>query len=199
MSLRAVSGEPTRRGGRALRADDLDDPAARARAVELDEEDALPRAEAEVALADGDRLAGRAEQHRHAVRVPVGRLHVLLADVLGAPGPVDVRVVALVRDEAAQERREVLEEAALELVDPHAAGRVRRVHEADAVGDAGLLHELAHVLGDVGHVEATRGHEVALRLEDLHGRESSAAAVGGRTDYAGRERARSSAVRAADS
>ena len=43
-------------------ADDLDDPATVAGAVELHEEDALPRAEAELPVADGDRLAGGAEE-----------------------------------------------------------------------------------------------------------------------------------------
>src|SRR4051794_2466733 len=47
--------------------DDLDDPAAVALAVELEEEHALPRPEAQLAVAHGDRLAGRAEQHRHAM------------------------------------------------------------------------------------------------------------------------------------
>jgi len=43
-----------------LRADDLNDPAAVALAVELEEEHALPGAEAELAVAHGDRLARRA-------------------------------------------------------------------------------------------------------------------------------------------
>jgi hypothetical protein len=43
-----------------LRSDDLDDPAAVALAVELEEEHALPGAEAELAVAHGDRLARRA-------------------------------------------------------------------------------------------------------------------------------------------
>jgi hypothetical protein len=41
-----------------LVADDLDDPAPVALAVELEEEHALPGAEAELAVADGDRLSG---------------------------------------------------------------------------------------------------------------------------------------------
>src|SRR6185503_21333615 len=100
----------------ALRADDLAQPAPRARAVELDEEDALPRAEAELALADRDRLAGGAEDHGHAMRVAVRLLHVLLADVLGAAVPVVVGVVRLVGDEPAEERPEVLEHAPLVFV-----------------------------------------------------------------------------------
>ena len=93
-------------------------------AVQLEEEHTLPLAEAELPFAHGDRLAGRAEEHGHAVGVAVADLHILLADVLGAPVPVVVRVVVLGRDESLQENREVLEEAALPLVDPHRAGRV---------------------------------------------------------------------------
>src|SRR5881409_1445482 len=63
-------------------------PAPVALAVELEEEHALPGAEAELAVADRDRLAGRAEEHRHAVRVAVPDGHVLLADVHGAAIPV---------------------------------------------------------------------------------------------------------------
>ena len=85
-----------------------------------------------------DRLAGGAEQHRHAVRVPVAELHVLGTDVLRPPVPVVVRVVLLARHEAAQHADEVLEEAGLELVHAHHAGRVRGIHARDPVGDAAL-------------------------------------------------------------
>ena len=47
--------------------DHLDEPAPVALAVQLDEEHALPRAELKLALAHRNRLAGGAEQHRHAV------------------------------------------------------------------------------------------------------------------------------------
>src|SRR5438094_1023383 len=97
-----------RREGREIfssRSDDLNDPAAVALAVELEEEHALPGAEAELAVAHRDRLAGRPEQHRHAVRVAVAEVHVLFADVLRAPVPVVVRVVALARDEALEQVR----------------------------------------------------------------------------------------------
>src|SRR6266403_3403072 len=107
-------GGSTRKWRVLLVADDLDEPAPVALAVQLDEEDALPGAELELALAHRHRLAGGAEQHRHAVRVAVALLHVLGADVLGAPVEVVVGVVALGRHEPAEELREVLEEAALE-------------------------------------------------------------------------------------
>src|SRR5947207_6214267 len=79
----------------ALVPDDLNEPAPVALAVELEEEHTLPGSEAELAVADRDRLAGRAEQHGHAVRVAVPEVHVLGADVLGAAIPVVVGVVRL--------------------------------------------------------------------------------------------------------
>src|SRR5262245_39425164 len=101
----------------------LNDPAAVALPVELEEEHALPGAELELAVPDRDRLACSAEQHRHAVRMAVPLIHVLGADVLGAAVPVVVRVVALPWDEPEQHLGEVLEEAPLELVHADAAGR----------------------------------------------------------------------------
>src|SRR6478735_3759742 len=94
----------------ALDADDVHEPAAVALAVELEEQHPLPAPEAEDAVADGNRLARGAHQHRHAVRVAVRRLHVLLRHVLGAAVPVDVGVVVLGRDESAEQDGEVLEE-----------------------------------------------------------------------------------------
>src|SRR5207344_2071195 len=149
----------------ALVADDLDEPAPVALAVELEEEHALPRAEAELPVADRDRLAGRAEEHRHAVRVAVPNGHVLLADVLGAAIPVVVRVVLVSRDEALEQRREVLEEPVLELVHAHAAGRVRRVHADDSVTHAALLDRRADLVGDIPHGETPGRPEPSLVLE----------------------------------
>src|SRR4249919_2421089 len=97
MSASTPSCRDPRRYRASSDADDLDEPAPVARAIELEEEDALPLAEAELAVAHRDRLAGRAEQHRHAMRVPVADLLILGADVLGAPVPVVVRVVVLGR------------------------------------------------------------------------------------------------------
>src|SRR5213592_4041646 len=62
-----------------LGSDDLDHPAAVALAVELDEQHALPLTESELAVRDRDRLAGGAEEHRHAVRMALAELHVLVA------------------------------------------------------------------------------------------------------------------------
>ena len=57
--------------------------------------------EREIVVGHGNRLPGRAEQHRHAMRVAVPDLHVLGADVLGAAVPVVVGVVGVVAGSAA--------------------------------------------------------------------------------------------------
>src|SRR5260221_4196076 len=169
----AASSRRSRRPrSRALRPYDLADPAARARAVELDEEHALPGAEAQLAVADRDRLARRAEDHRHAVGVAVRLLFVFLADVFRAAIPIVVRVVRLVRHETAQQRAEVLEHAALVLVDAHTAGRVGGVDAADPIDDTGLANDFRDLGGDVGDVQAAAGLELTLRLEHLHRRRS---------------------------
>ena len=114
-------------------------------------------------------------------------------DVLGAAVPVVVRVVVLGRDEAAQEHGEVLEEAALVLVDADRARRVRRVDATDAVADAALAHRFLHLLRDVGHGQAARGPQLRLAMEGLQ-----RAAVRGGVDVGrgrlGRARHRSRAL-----
>src|ERR1700752_4796849 len=164
-------------------ADDLDEPAPVALAIQLDEEDTLPGAELKLALAHRDRLTGSAEQHRHAVRVAVPLLHVLGADVLGAPVEVVVGVVALARDKPAEKLGEVLEETGLELVHPYAARRVRRVDARDAVDDAALANDLEHLIGDVADGKAAGRPEPRLALEDFHRGHSgrSRGPVNGRT------------------
>ena len=74
--------------------------------------------------------------------VAVRELEVLRADVLRPPVPVVVRVVAVVRDEPAQELDEAVEEAVLRLGDPDAARGVRGVDACDAVLDAALADGL---------------------------------------------------------
>src|ERR671915_487538 len=157
----------SRSGFRAARLSsyDLDDPAAFAFPIELEEEDALPRSERELALADGDGLARGAEQHRHAVGMPVSELHVLRADVLGAAVPVVVGVVAVARNERLEQACEVLEEPILELVHAHAAGRVRRVHAGNPVPDAALADGFLDLFGDVPDGQAAARAERPLELE----------------------------------
>ena len=99
---------------------------------------------------------------------PVRLLHVFLADVLGAVVPVVVRVVGLVRHEPAEQRAEVLEHAALVLVHPDAARRVRRIDRADAVLDAGLANDLRDIVGDVGEMPAPVVVNAPFGLEHLH-------------------------------
>ena len=96
--------------------------------------------------------------------------HVLGAHVLRPAVPVVVRVVVLAGHEPAEQDGEVLEEPALPLVDPHGAGRVRRVHAADAVADPALVDGVLHFLGDVRDGEPASGAEVRFVLERLHGR-----------------------------
>src|SRR5439155_9447532 len=146
----------------------LNEPAAVALAIELDEEHALPRAEAELAVAHRDGLTGGSEQHRHAVGVPVAEVHVLRADVLGALVPVVMRVIGLSGNEALQQLAEVLDESGLELVHPNTAGRVRRVDARDPLDDAAFLYCLVDLVGDVPDGQASGGSQLPLALEDLH-------------------------------
>ena len=134
-----------------LPTDDLDEPASVALAVEFEKEHALPSAEAELAAPDGDCLARRPEQHGHAMGVHVRDPHtlVLAGGDLGATVPVVMRVVVVVRDQPAQHHREVLEEAALPLVHPHRAGRVRGVDVTDAVAHAARTYRIRDLFGDV--------------------------------------------------
>ena len=100
--------------------------------------------------------------------VAVPELHVLLADVLGA-GPSRRARSSLLRDEPFEERGEVVHEALLELVDAHAARRVRRVDTRDPVLDAALGNSLVHLVGDVADRETPGRSQSAFVLEDLHG------------------------------
>src|SRR5215213_9920387 len=153
---------------RQLVADDLDDPAAVPAAVELEEEHPLPGPERELALTNGNRLAGGTEQHGHAVGVSVPELHVLGADVLGAPVPVVMGVVLLARDEAAEHAREVLQKPGLELVDPDTAGGMGGIHAGDPVLDAALGNAFPHLVRDVPDLETASCPESALKMKDLH-------------------------------
>src|SRR6266487_4103405 len=97
----------------------------------------------------------------------VAEVHVLRADVLGAAIPVVVRVVRVTWDQALEHVGEVLQEPALELVDAHATGRVRRVDAGDPVDDAALADDLDHFLGDVADRQSAAGSKLRLLLEDL--------------------------------
>jgi hypothetical protein len=79
-----------------------------------------------------------------------------------------VGVVPVARDKPLEESREVLEEALLELVHTHAAGRVRGIDAGDPVGDATLADGLVDLVGDVPNLESPRGPKPGFPLEDLH-------------------------------
>ena len=81
-------------------------------------------------------------RHRHAVGMAGAALHVLLADVVRAPLPVVVRVVAVARDEGAERGGEVLQEAVIELVDPHGADRCGASNARDTVLDTAFANGL---------------------------------------------------------
>src|SRR5205085_9267532 len=70
--------------------------------------------------------------------------------------------------EPLQHAREVLEEAALELVHADAARRVRRVDAGDPVGDPALSHDLGDLVRDVADAQTPARPKLALVLEDLH-------------------------------
>jgi hypothetical protein len=107
------------------------------------------------------------------VGVPVAEVHVLRADVLGAPVPVVVSVVVvLARDEPLEQVGEVFEETGLELVHADAARGVGGVDARDPVADAALAHGLADLVGDVAHGETAAGSQPRFVLEDLHSRSS---------------------------
>src|SRR5438477_3375531 len=95
--------------------DDLDYHLARSRAVELDEEDALPNAEQQIAIGEGYRLAGAHEQVL-AVRVAVEVFVFSVVD--GADRQVVVAVVDPRRRDASEHRLHVLEQQRLRFVDP---------------------------------------------------------------------------------
>src|SRR5437016_765606 len=107
----------------------------------------------------------------------VAEVHVLGADVLGPLVPVVVRVVGLAGDEALQKLGEVLEKAGLELVDTHAAGRVRRVHACDPVRDPALADRVGDLLRDVADAQPAVRVELPLALEHLHCSSSSVGVV----------------------
>src|ERR671931_146989 len=98
----------------------------------------------------------------------VAEIHVLGADVLGAAVPIVVRVIGLARHESLEQVREVLEEAALELVHAYTARRVGRVDARDPVDDPTLPDRFAHLFRDVADGQTAGRSKLSLVLEDLH-------------------------------
>src|SRR3989475_7290710 len=129
-------------GGTRLRllADHLDADLARARPVELREDDGLEPAERQLAVVDPDGDVS-SEQGGSEVRVRVAPLAVGDARVV-------VAVAVPLRDEPLGEARPVADQRALALVDEQGAGGVERGDERDGRGDRGLLGRIPGELGD---------------------------------------------------
>ena len=103
-------------------------------------------------------------RHQLALQVRVG---VVLAVV------VPVLRHRLVRGEPLQPVVDVLEQAALVVVHVDRGGDVHRVHEAEAVRDPALAHELLHLRRDVEVRPPLRDLEPELLAGVLHAAEPS--------------------------
>src|SRR5437762_3459219 len=99
--------------------DDLDYHLARSRAVELYEEDALPNAEQQIAVSEGDRLAGAHEQVL-AVRMTVEVF--VFSEVDGADRQVVVPVVDTDGRDPGEHRFHIFKEQRLRFVDADRGG-----------------------------------------------------------------------------
>src|SRR5438309_3659484 len=149
-------------GGTRLRllADHLDADLARARPVELREDDGLEPAERQLAGVDPDGDVS-SEQGGPEVRVRVAPLAVGDARVV-------VAVAVPLRDEPLDEPLQVVDQRALELVDEQGAGGVQRVDERDARGDRELLDRIPDELGDVRDLGALLTRQRERGAENLH-------------------------------
>ena len=132
-----------------------------ARAVQLDQEHALPGAQKQLAVADRHALAA-AQEKLQAMRVAIRAL--VGVHVLGAHAEVVVAVVGVRRRELGQEAAQVLEQQRLVLLDTHRGGGVAHEHLHEAVGKAGLADDGGDMLG---HVDQINGR---VRLESQSGR-----------------------------
>src|SRR5713226_2985689 len=144
----------------SLLPDDLDADLAAARAVELGEDHGLEPPERQLAVVhtEGDAAP---EERGAQVRVRVAALAVRHARVV-------VTVAVALGDEPLDERLEVVDERALELVDEQRAGRVESVDERDARPDGRLLHRVPHQLRDVGNLGALLTRQRERGGENLH-------------------------------
>src|SRR5438874_5489724 len=128
--------------GRSL-SDDLDYHLARSRAVELNEEDALPDTEQQIAVSERDRLAG-AHQQVLAMRVAVEVF--VFSEVDRADRQVVVAVVDADRGDPREHRFHVLEQQRLRFVDPDRGRGVAREDDGEPVSHAGSDERTADVL-----------------------------------------------------
>ena len=157
----------------SLLPDDLDEPAAVPGAVEPDEEDALPRAQAELAVLHGDRLAGRG---RAASPCSASALPNLCPRDRCSPSVGPSRRA---RSTSLGTRRRSMRMKSSRKPVSNSFTRtmqvVGRIHTRDPVGDAALGDGVPHVFGDVADLEAAARAQAPLGLEDLHASAPSAA------------------------
>src|SRR2546422_2156904 len=149
-------------GGTRLRllADHLDADLARARPVELREDDGREPAERQLAVVDPDGDVS-SEQGGPEVRVRVAPLAVGDARVV-------VAVAVPLRDEPLDEPLQVVDQRALELVDEQGAGGVGGVDERGARGGRELLDRIPDELGDIRDLGALLTRQRERSVEYLH-------------------------------
>jgi hypothetical protein len=139
------------------RAEDLEGDRARARAIELGEDDALPLAADEAAAADRERGTGSQEE-RAKVGRGVAAVAVGVAGIVVAPGSVGA-------DRLFELGAEVFEEGVLPFVDEEGGGGVERLQEGDAFLDSAFRYQVFDELGEVDELELLEGGAVEYVAE----------------------------------
>ena len=142
-----------------------------ARSVQLDREDRLPAAQHEVSVLYEHRREPR-QQQLAAVSVTI---HRLVDRDVDAPREIVVRVAHVVRGDPLQHRREVAQQQRLVLVDGQAERGVQRLQVHAARREAGALHLLPDLVGEVDELgracalkaQAARDHRLLLRPQRL--------------------------------
>ena len=125
--------------------------------VELDQEDALPGAEQQLAIGDRDALAG-AEHELQAVGVAVRAL--VVVHVHGAHAEIVVTIMCLGGRTALQEFAQVFEQQRLGFLDTDRGSGVAREDVGHALAESGLAHELGDVVGDIQELDGLVGLEL---------------------------------------
>ena len=134
-----------------------DDFAGSAWTVQLDQEDALPLTQQELAVGDGDAFA-RAEHQLQAVRVTVGAF--VIVHVHRTHAEVVVPIVGIGGRVALQELTKVFEQQRFGFLDTHSGRGVAREDVGHAVTESGDAHQLSHLVGDIQELDRL------LSLED---------------------------------
>ena len=130
-------------------AENLNPERARARAVELRHQDALPLAEHHFPAAD---LQGEVvtEQHRAQVRV---RVHAVAVGMIR----IVVHPLGVARHHLFEEALHVGEQRRLELVDEERAGGVHRPEADEPLADVEPTHELHDAIGEIDELDPLVG------------------------------------------